>query len=337
MNKLSFFDHACFEVQWTRGARVESRHLVHGVVVNFRGDLVASYGDLDLLVSPRSAFKPIQVLPLIFSRAHEQSIDPWKALIVAMASHKAQHRHLKFVQAWLSELGLSIEHLACGAHVPSDEKVFNEMILHHESPTALHNNCSGKHTGFLAVCQRNQWDLVGYEKYEHPLQKKIREYSSELSGLDFDRLDWGIDGCAVPTYFIPLVGFAKMMSHFLNEKDLLVGPASQLIREGLRREPEMLSGEGFFCSELAKVTKARVIGKVGAQGNYLCLDYRRGLVLAIKVQDGSDKAVFEAILALCQKHDILTRAEYEHMRLFAPKEVLNWSGAQVGESRVVFN
>ena len=321
-------------VEYLRGGRVESRHQVHALWVDSRGRLIQSWGDEEKMVCPRSSLKPIQALPLVLSRGFEKSPDPMKAIAIACASHKAQKVHLDFVAHWLALLGRSEQDLVCGPQPPSEILQMRELIEKKLPINRLRNNCSGKHTGFLAACAALNLDFHGYHLWDHPLQIQIREKAEKLSGFAWGKAPFGIDGCGIPTYFIPLNAFAMTMSAFLRPEKTEWSEALQLILKAWREHPVMIAGDGHLCTEIARVTNGRVIAKVGAQGNYLAFDFERARCLVLKVEDGQPRASEEALLKLLLSSGSLTANEEAALRKIVPSAITNWAGDLVGSVRM---
>ena len=199
-------------IHYTRGKVIESSHSVHALWLDDKSCEIQSWGEADKIVCPRSALKPIQTLALIKSKAYEKSPDPLKAIAIATASHWAQDRHLDFVRAWLKLLGYPEESLACGFEPPDDYARILELIKEHRTMGKVFNNCSGKHTAMIATCLAERWPALNYHHWDHPLQKQIRQIGTDLSGMQWDQLPWGLDGCSLPNYHLPLRVFATAIS-----------------------------------------------------------------------------------------------------------------------------
>lgn len=322
------------QIEFTRGDQAEIRHQVHALWLDDRGKVIRSWGDEERLVCPRSAFKPVQAIPLAISKGFEKSSAPQRSLAIACASHLAQDIHLETVRTWLEELGRSESDLVCGPQEPKDPRAIVKLALDNKKADRVYNNCSGKHTGFLATCLAKGWDFRGYHLWDHPLQVEIRRVSIELSGLDWDRAPYGIDGCGIPTYHIPLISFGVMMSRFLRPESTPYASAMNQILSAWAGEPYMIGGKGELGSEMIHLTRGRLLAKIGALGNYVLLDRERGRCLVMKVEDGAERAVHEALLSLLAADGGLTSSEEKELRQFAPREIRNWAGEVVGEARV---
>lgn len=318
----------------TRGETVESRHRVHALWIDEKGREIRSHGDTEQSVNPRSSFKPIQVLPLVISKAFESAPEPWRALAVATASHSAENIHVKTVGDWLAKLGLDETNLVCGAHWPRDPERIFAMGKRDERPTRLHSNCSGKHTGMLAACRALGFPIEGYQRWDHPLQVRIREHASHLGDIDADRAAYGTDGCSLPSYFFPMHAFARMLSHYLRPESSPFPEALKLVREAWTKHPEMVGGTGTLDTCLAQVTKGRVLAKIGAQGNYMALDFERGRALVFKIENGADLIREQVLLEILADCGSLTASEVATLRETFPREIRNWDNQVVGENRL---
>jgi L-asparaginase II len=319
-----------------RGKTQESRHLVDAVVVDSHGKVIESFGDCEQLVFPRSAIKMIQALPLLESGAAEKLKLSEKEIALACASHKGEPQHTEVVQVWLARLGLGEKDLECGSHWPSDEATKFAMICEGKKPCAFHNNCSGKHAGFLSTAVYLGEPTANYIQYDHPVQKNLRRVLSEISQYNYDHASWGVDGCGIPTYAVPLKVIAKAMAALLPEAsaDSLRKAAAKKILSAVSSEPSMISGTQGLCSRIVRISDGRAIAKTGAEGVYTALIPEKGIALALKVRDGASRASELAALYLIEKLGGLTSTEAENLRASTAAVIKNWVGLKVGHSVV---
>ena len=302
-------------VELTRGPIVESVHRGAVAIADTKGATVFALGDVERAIYPRSALKPIQALPLAESGAGVSEEE----LALACASHSGEPMHTVPIAAWLARIGCTQDDLACGAHPPRYEPVWEEMIRRGEKPGRIHNNCSGKHTGFLALARH--WNIAtdGYERVDHPVQQAVRQTLSELSGIaDFA---WGIDGCTAPNFALPLSAFARALAK------LPTRAGGARVVSAMIAHPELVSGTGRACASLMRAMK-NVAVKAGAEGVYAAIVPERGLGIALKIDDGAGRAAETAIAAVLAKLGVLPR---DHPLVRAP--VLNTRDAVVGERR----
>ncbi len=314
-------------VEVTRGPLVESVHRGAVAIADAAGRLVFSLGDVETPVYSRSSLKPVQALPLLESGAAEAFGLSDEEIALACASHSGEPMHTTRVAAWLERIGCTESDLACGPHPIRDEAVAAEMIRRGEKPTRLNNNCSGKHTGFLTVCRH--WDIAteGYELHDHPLQRAIAKTLGDLTGMEAD-FPWGVDGCAAPNFAVPLHAFAKAMAKLAAPGDLPLarGAAAKRIVNAMTAHPELVAGTGRACTTLMRAMDGVAV-KTGAEGFFMAIVPARGLGMALKIDDGAQRASETAIASILQGLGLL--GEFE----LAQGPVLNTRGAIVGERR----
>ncbi|HEV2562887.1 MAG TPA: asparaginase [Rhizomicrobium sp.] len=300
-------------VEITRGSLVESVHRGAIAIADAGGALIFAMGDVEAVIYPRSSLKPIQALPLVESGAAISEEE----VALACASHSGEPIHTTRVAAWLARIGLSEGDLACGPHPPRYEPVWQEMVKRGEKPTRLHNNCSGKHTGFLTLAKHWEIATAGYEHHDHPVQRAVAKTLSELTGIkDFA---WGIDGCAAPNFALPLSAFARALAK-------LIGRSPRVVR-AMIAHPELVAGTGRACTALMRTANGRAAVKTGAEGVYAAIIPERGLGIAVKIDDGAGRAAETAIAAILEKLGIETPREI----IRAP--ITNTRNAVVGERR----
>jgi L-asparaginase II len=317
-------------VELTRGDLVESVHR-GAIAISDRNGLRLAIGDVELPVYPRSSLKPVQALPLVESGAAEAFGLGDEEVALACASHSGEPMHTERVAAWLSRIELSESDLACGAHPPRYDPVWQAMIKKGEKPTRLHNNCSGKHTGFLTVARH--WDIAtrGYEHVDHPVQQAVAAALRALTGLH--DLPWGIDGCAAPNFALPLSAFARAFAQFADPTGLPDERrhATQRIIRAMTAHPELVSGTGRSCAILMRAAKGRAAVKAGAEGYYAGIAPGRGVGIALKIDDGTGRASETAIAFVLEALGLLGADAAATTQAHGP--VLNTRGEKVGERR----
>ncbi|MEJ0025179.1 MAG: asparaginase [Rhizomicrobium sp.] len=316
-------------VELTRGGLVESVHRGALAVVDAEGAVVAALGDIAAPVYSRSSLKPMQAMVLVESGAAEAFGLSDEEIALACASHSGEPMHTTRVAAWLARIGLSEKDLACGAHPSRYEPVAEAMIRRGEKPTRLHNNCSGKHAGFLTVARH--WDVAteGYERIDHPVQQAVAAVLKDLSGAA--ELPYGIDGCAAPNFATSLTEFARAAAHMASGKGLTKprADAARRILGAMVAHPELMSGTGRVCATLIQASSGKAAVKTGAEGFFGGWIPGRGLGIAIKIDDGASRAAETVIAAVLEKLGLLGDGAREVLR--AP--VLNTRGTIVGERR----
>ncbi|MEX0922317.1 MAG: asparaginase [Rhodovibrionaceae bacterium] len=322
-------------VEVTRGDMVESRHRGAFVVVDAEGRVMLQAGEVEALVYPRSAIKPLQALALVETGAAEAFQVSDSELALACASHNGEPAHIRTAAAWLKRIGLGPEDLECGAHLPFYEEAAQAMLRAGETPSTLHNNCSGKHTGFLTLAKHLGVPTKGYIGYSHPVQQTLLGIEEVMAGVELRDAPRGIDGCGIPQYGAPLGNLALAMARFAD-------PASQPERrqqavarifKAVAANPFMLAGSGRFCTRVIEAAKGRVLLKTGAEGVFMAALPEFGLGIALKAEDGATRAAEVMMGALLQRMEALSPKQCEALQdLFTPS-VINRAGLRVGEVR----
>jgi L-asparaginase II len=317
-------------VEVTRGTLVESVHRGSVAVVGAEGNIVFSCGDIDVPVYPRSSLKPIQALPLLESGAADAFGLTDEHLALACASHSGEPMHTTRVAAWLERIELGEADLACGPHPVRYEPVWRDMVRRGEAPTRIHNNCSGKHTGFLSVAKHWGISTEGYERHDHPVQHAVAKALGELSECPGE-LPWGVDGCAAPNFALPLKAFAHALAKFANPQRLpkLRADAARRIVRAMTTHPELVAGTGRACTVLMRSAGGRAAVKTGAEGFFAGIVPERGLGIALKIDDGAGRASETTMALLLGSLNLLGRDDAAREILRAP--VINTRNAAVGE------
>lgn len=298
------------EVVAYRGEIPESVHNIHYVVVDRLGREIASGGNGDLVTYWRSAAKPIQLLPLVEGGGVEKFGLENRHLAVMASSHNGQKEHVDAVGEILERIGMTEDALACGAHAPWDGDAASELVKRGEKPRAIHNNCSGKHANMLALCRLNGWDAEGYYEREHPVQKRIQEEVRCFTGLSQEDLILGTDGCGVPVFGLSLRRMAWAYALLADPRDLprKKGEGARQITKAMASNPMLVAGKGRLDTELMEAGKGKIVAKLGSEAVYCMALLERGWGVALKVEDGSLRALGPSVMALLAKFDILPEA-----------------------------
>jgi L-asparaginase II len=322
-------------VEVTRGALVESRHRGAAVVVDAAGKLVRGWGDVDQAIFPRSANKPLQAIALIETGAAARCGATDAEIALACASHRAEPRHVDAVADWLARLGLSPGDLECGVQPPGDPASLEALIRAGKPPSAIHNNCSGKHTGFLATAAHLGEPTRGYVAYDHPVQRRVSRTLADLYGLDAERLPWGVDGCGIPTIAVPLRALARGMAQLADPAKLPAerAAAARRITGAITAHPLMIGGVDSIASRITEALAGSVIAKTGAEGVYSAVLPTAGWGIAIKIDDGAGRAAEIALASVLERLSVLDPAETERLRRVVPPELHNRAGRVIGALR----
>ncbi len=336
--KLSVTAHASSNpvlVETIRGGQVESRHRGRVVVMARAGAPIAALGSVDEPVFPRSAIKFLQALPLVETGAADAYAVTPAELALACASHSGEAGHTAAVEAWLARLGLGEADLECGPHQPVYPPAAAELARAGREPGRLHNNCSGKHAGFLTVARHLGVPTAGYSRADHPVQRHVAAALRDMTDGDPDAAPIGIDGCGVPTWALPLTGLARAMARFADPAGLAPERRDAILRlrRAIAAHPAMIAGTGRLCSALVAATAGEVLVKTGAEGVYVAAVPRLGLGFALKIDDGAQRAAEVAILALLRRFGAIDGAVAPGLASFAEPPIVNTQGRHVGRAR----
>ena len=313
-----------------RGGQLESTHFGHAVICGADGSVEQAWGDPDAVIFPRSSCKMVQALPLMESGAG-RDLTP-KQLGLVCASHNGAAIHTEAVAAWVKDLGLTEADFRCGSHEPKDRAERDRLIKTDTSPCQLHNNCSGKHAGFLMM-NKHIGGHADYVEADHPLQLAIKAAHEEVTGEA--SAGFGIDGCSAPNYSTSVHGLARAMAYFATAKeggDARQNAAYRLSR-GMMAHPEMVAGEGRACTELMRAMGGRVAIKTGAEAVFVAIIPELQKGIALKVMDGGTRGAELAISALLVKLGVL-EAGHPAAQKYLNTTERNWRGLETGTLQV---
>ena len=305
-------------VESHRGSVLESRHRVHVAVVDASGKLVAQAGDSAYRTFWRSAAKPFQALPLVEDGVVERLGLTRQDLALACASHSSEPAQVALVREFLQRVGCTERDLMCGPHRPLSDAVAKDYETRGVRLTAVSSNCSGKHTGMLALAKHHGWPTQFYARAEHPVQQRCLTSVSQFTDVPPNAIGVAVDGCGVACFALPIRNMALAYAR-------LDGP----ILEAMMLHPELLAGEGRPCTEMMRAHPGRVVTKVGAEGVYSALLVREGLGVALKVEDGHSLASALAIAAVLAELGLKPQPAS-----LLEKPITNSRGETVGEMRV---
>ncbi|MBH9551894.1 asparaginase [Inhella gelatinilytica] len=329
-------------VQAWRGGAVESFHRGAVAVVDARGAVRLSLGDVDRPIFPRSAVKALQALPLVSSGAAERWGLTDAELAQACASHSGEPLHVATSAAMLAKAGLTPDALECGTHWPSLDTATRALAASGQSPNALHNNCSGKHAGFCCLGawmarvqgQEAAGFLRGYIEPEHPVMREITAALETATGTRLADAPRGTDGCSIPTFGIPLRALAQAFARFGTGQGLSPehARAAQRLRQAVAAAPFHVAGTGRFDTRVMERLGERLFCKVGAEGVYCAALPELGLGVAIKMDDGNTaRAVEVAMAAVARALLPLDDADHAFLDGLASVTLKNWNGREVGQ------
>ncbi len=328
-------------VEVTRGGITESRHRGHVVAVEPDGTIVAHLGAPETVTYLRSSAKPHQAIPLVASGAADRFGFSEEEIALACASHNGEPIHTELAASMLEKIGLPASALKCGVHEPYSAEFANELKRRGEAPNVLHNNCSGKHAGMLALALHLGAPTETYDEPSNPVQLAIGKIVAEFSGIPIEDIAVGTDGCGVPVFGITVKSMALMYAR------LVASPAefAEEVKNACRRivtamtsHPELIGGTSDrLDTEMMRAAPGRIVSKVGAEGVYTaailpCEEWPRGLGLALKIEDGDDRrARPTVVIESLRQLGVLSDESLEAVSRYAFYPVLNRRGDVVGE------
>ena len=318
----------------TRGGQVESLHVGAVAVVNTRGELLYRAGDPHFLTFTRSTLKPFQALPFMRAGGPAHFGFGSRETALMCASHSGEPMHVETVQAMLHKAGCAEHHLRCGCHVPIHYATEDKRPPAQERFSQLHNNCSGKHAGFLAYCVQHGLPLDSYIDPAHPLQQAIRENVARVAGVPEAGLKAGIDGCSAPNYALPLsrlaFAYARLAQGAADPED---GDLLVPLFDAMTAHPELVSGTGRIDLAFMRTAPGDWVAKGGAEAVQAIGIRSAGLGIALKVADGNPRALYPAAVAVLQQLGLIGTVESTPLAPWLRPQLRNLRGLYTGEVR----
>lgn len=318
--------------QFVRGNWVENRHRGAFCLSDAKGNVLLSLGDIELPIFPRSAIKAMQALPMFETDAVGKFALTDEALSLACASHHGESDHVRVAAEMLAAAGLSADDLECGAHPPSNSAARKALEASDARPSALHNNCSGKHAGMLSVARALGIDTKGYVGRDHEVQKRVRRAVEAVLGEDLTEDRCGTDGCSIPTWAAPLRSFAQGFARMATGEGLPAetAGAAQRLFDAATTHPHLIAGTDTFDTDAMAAFGGRLMVKIGADGVFCGAIRDTGLGFALKCDDGSLPAATVMIAAILQGIANPDEKASDVLRKYARKPMTNWRGIEVG-------
>ena len=324
-------------IQLTRGGTPECLHFGAVAVVDRVGALKAFAGDPHLVTFTRSTLKALQALPFVEAGGPGQFGFTQAECALLCASHNGEAMHVDAANSMLAKAGQTTKTLRCGCHVPLIFGYLDKSPPEGATFTEAHNNCSGKHAGFVAYCVQHGLPLDDYTAPDHPLQKAIARDVARAVGMDVQDMPRGIDGCSAPNYAMPLSklarGYARLAS---GTQDAEFGASFALLSEAMTAHPDMVSGTGRNDLDFMRVGRGDWVSKVGADGVQVVGSKSRGEAFALKIIDGNKPALFAASVEVMEQLGWLDDAQREALKPWRAQPILNARGLLVGERIPVF-
>ncbi len=316
-------------VEVSRGEAIESTHRVQGVVCGASGREELCAGDPEILTYWRSAMKPFQAIPLLEDGAADAYGFEPEDLALVCASHGGMRQHTERVAAMLRRLGLAEDHLHCGPHDPFDRDTAQVLSCAGRLASRIHNNCSGKHAGMLALALHHGWPIEGYEKLDHPVQQRIRESLADWMDYEPEDHHWALDGCGVPTPRMPLHEMARAYSRLVRRAAGGSGAARE-VASAMTRFPQLTSSPGRVPLDIMLASGGRLLAKEGAEGVLCVAAVDDDWGMAVKVEDGSIRAIGPAAVELMLRSGVLRGDEQDALAAVTESSIRNTLGEDVG-------
>ena len=325
-------DQLSLDVVVTRGAIVESQHRVHAAVADAKGTIVAVAGERSRVTHWRSCAKPFQVMPLIDGGGFDRVGWGDDQLALAVASHGGEPEHVALAESMLRSIGMEVGDLACGPHDPLAQRGQKMLRDRGGRPSRLHNNCSGKHAAMLAHAHSSGWPAFGYERQDHPVQRDCLHEVAKWTGLAPSDIVQSVDGCGCVEFAVPLDAMARAYARLADAARRSTGTPARIVH-AMQTRPFLVGGTDRFDSALIEATEGRIIAKIGAEGVHSVAIIDDGIGIAVKVEDGAQRAQFPAVLAVLQHLGALPEELPPRLAEFRQRVLRNSRGEVVGEVR----
>jgi len=323
-------------VEVYRANVLESFHRGAICVVNENNEIIFSKGNVEQICYPRSAMKFVQVLPLLVLGGIEKFDFTLQEIAIMCGSHNAEQEHLTVVESILSKIGLDKNHLYCGPQYPSSKRDADQLIRENKKPEHIHNNCSGKHAGMLALCQLINAPIHDYINPVHAIQQLILEYVEKIYEYPKEKMVTALDGCSAPIYSIPVlnqaIGFKNLVSNHYEEK---LANACKIVMEAVSKYPFMVAGSKRYCTDMMQITAPQIIGKTGAEGIFCMSLPKQKIGVCIKIDDGKMLPQYNVAQAFVEATGLFSQETLEPLHHYLQEPLINFNKLTVGEIKAV--
>jgi len=323
-------------VEVYRAGILESFHRGVICVVDKKGDVIFSRGDIHQLCYPRSAMKFLQVLPLIENGGIDKFGLTLEEIAVMCGSHNAEADHLRVVNSILNKINLNKEHLECGAQNPSSKKDYEELIKNNQKSHSIHNNCSGKHAGMLALCVLMSFETKNYINPDHPAQKLILDVAEQMYEFPRSKMQTALDGCSAPIYSVPVFNQALSFANLAasNKFDEKRRNACKIVIEAISTYPFMVAGSKRYCTDLMKICAPKIVGKTGAEGIFCLTLTEQQIGVCIKIDDGKMLPQYNVAQAFVEATKLFEKEELAPLNHYKLTDIKNFNKLVSGEIKV---
>ncbi len=337
-------------IEVARGHEVESRHRGFIAAIDPAGSVIAQLGDIETRTHFRSAAKPFQALPIVTTGAADHFQFTAQELAVINGSHSGEPQHLATVQTILDKIGLPETALQCGAHMPFDDVTAKQLRATGQAPRVLHNNCSGKHAGMLALAKFLNHPIENYLDPEHPIQRLIRATLARFADVPYNEIGVAVDGCSAPVFITTIAAMARSYAQLAGAEhtdiaaDTKLAQAAQRVVNAFIEHPALIGGtRNRLDTDLMQVARGQLISKVGAEGVQLlgvlpCARYPHGLGIALKLEDGDIKRARDpVVIETLRQLGVLDDEQLAQLAPYARATIYNHRKLAVGEVRTSFD
>ena len=315
-----------------RGNLVENLYCGDIAIVDYKGNTISSVGNDKKITYWRSAAKPIQVIPVIYSGATDKFNFTDREIAIMASSHNGEEIHIDLIYKILDKLDLDEEALLCGIHPPFYKPAADYLYKNKIPISPVYNPCSGKHIAQLALCRHFGWRTNNYYKKEHPVQQMILEIITKISEYPNEKIFLGIDGCGVPVFGLPIKNMSLAYARIANWKSLNVEyqQAAKRIFESMTKYPEIIGGTKRFDTDIMKILGDKLIAKSGADGIF-CIGTRNGVGITVKMESGNMKLLPAVIINILTQLKMLTKEQLDQLRKYYLLDVKNCRNEIVGK------
>lgn len=324
----------------TRNDHVESLHHGYICVVNSKGEILYSRGDYETNIFFRSSAKPIQTIAVLKSGAADYYGFDLKEIALACSSHSGEGVHQQLVMDLIERLELKPQNLHCGIMEPYSLEEQKKLIKEKQEPTVFHCSCSGKHAAMLALAKFRNSEIEDYQQLEHKVQQEILSVIGEFTDIPKEKIILGTDGCGVPIYLLSIkniaLSYARLMAYANNNRHPYYEACNKIVT-AMSQYPELVGGQGEFCTALMKEAKGKLIGKIGCEAVYCIGIKEKELGICIKISDGSERALFPVVMSLLSELKLLNKEELEALEAWHSPVLKNNLQQEIGKIVPVFH
>ena len=321
----------------SRGKITESIHNIKCYLGSINNETLYSTENNNDIIYPRSAIKIFQGIPFATSKAIDLFDLNKKQVALSCSSHRGEKFHIKELKNWLEKTKLKPSDLKCGIHDPIDKKSSEIIFRSNLKPYQVHNNCAGKHLAMLSSCLVNNYPIKNYLDFDHPHQKNIREIFHKFTENKIIRNNYGIDGCSAPQYAFKIKDLIKALKNLFNSYhgDFEYSENIKFVINSILTNPLFIGGTSNLDSNLMKISNKKIFCKGGAEGVFLFLHLKKGIIGVLKVIDGNQRVLPSVLYTLCKKFKILNKKELETFNSINDFNLYNHAKVKVGDIKTI--